>query len=430
MNYTKTRTDYRFTNAEMEIARETDLPDLLEHLGYQVRQIGRYHTTEEMDSLRIKNRRTWHRYSENTGGDAITFLQRFCNKSFSEAVEYLLAYHGRARDSPAKHRKDNDIQANHNKKHGGISMKRILTTLCALSIVAAGSVPALAADAGANPGQSASYYPISVEEYTYGSLDEPRIEKVYQLSLSDDPSGIPTEDFVRGGRLYYLLDMTRKNEVGVDTKLHTESVTKPSDTNDLEKILQQLDAELEVTTEDGYTGTLQLDHTTVKVAVDGYDTKTQALSASRSYPNLSEADVSLIPKSIEDNGKTLTLADVQWASTEQTDGAGGIVTRYTATASYTGSSSYQYATGYTVTADYTGEVAKPNCDVVTYTAIFGSTEAPEESTAPGTEQETDSESAKSTMDLSVVKIPLLVGGVAIALAAGGVFAYKKIKERR
>lgn len=309
-------------------------------------------------------------------------------------------------------------------------MKRILTTLCALAIVVAGSVPALAVDTDANPGQSASYYPISVEEYTYGSLDEPRIEKVYQLPLSDDPSGIPTEDFVRGGRLYYLLDMTRKNEVGVDTKLHTESVTKPSDTNDLEKILQQLDAELEVTTEDGYTGTLQLDHTTVKVAVDGYDTKTQALSASRSYPNLSEADVSLIPKSIEDNGKTLTLADVQWASTEQTDGAGGIVTRYTATASYTGSSSYQYATGYTVTADYTGEVAKPNCDVVTYTAIFGSTEAPEESTAPGTEQETGSESAKSTMDLSVVKIPLLVGGVAIALAAGGVFAYKKIKERR
>ena len=113
-------------------------------------------------------------------------------------------------------------------------MKRILTTLCALAIVVAGSVPALAVDTDANPGQSASYYPISVEEYTYGSLDEPRIEKVYQLPLSDDPSGIPTEDFVRGGRLYYLLDMTRKNEVGVDTKLHTESVTKPSDTNDLE----------------------------------------------------------------------------------------------------------------------------------------------------------------------------------------------------
>ena len=68
----------RFTDAEMEIAKETDLPDLLESLGYQVRRVGSYHTTKEMDSLRIKNRRTWFRYSEGVGGDAITFLQRFC----------------------------------------------------------------------------------------------------------------------------------------------------------------------------------------------------------------------------------------------------------------------------------------------------------------------------------------------------------------
>ncbi len=92
----------RFTDAEMQIAKETDLPELLTHLGYQVRRIGRYHTTAEMDSLRIKDRRKWFRYSQNTGGDAITFLQQFCGKSFSEAVEYLLAFHGRARDSPAK----------------------------------------------------------------------------------------------------------------------------------------------------------------------------------------------------------------------------------------------------------------------------------------------------------------------------------------
>lgn len=100
MAITSQNTAYRFTDKEMETARETDLPDLLESLGYQVKRIGRYHTTKEMDSLRIKNRRTWFRYSENTGGDAITFLQRFCGKSFPEAVEYLLDFHGRARDSP------------------------------------------------------------------------------------------------------------------------------------------------------------------------------------------------------------------------------------------------------------------------------------------------------------------------------------------
>ena len=92
----------RFTDTEMQIARETDLPELLSHLGYQVKRVGRFHTTTEMDSLRIKDRRTWFRYSQNTGGDAITFLQQFCGKSFPEAVEYLLAFHGRTRDSAAK----------------------------------------------------------------------------------------------------------------------------------------------------------------------------------------------------------------------------------------------------------------------------------------------------------------------------------------
>lgn len=88
----------------METARATDLPDLLEHLGYQVRRIGSYYTTKEMDSLRIKDRRTWFRYSENKGGDAITFLQHFHNMDFREAVEHLLSFHGigQARDPPTE----------------------------------------------------------------------------------------------------------------------------------------------------------------------------------------------------------------------------------------------------------------------------------------------------------------------------------------
>ena len=122
--------------------------------------------------------------------------------------------------------------------------------------------------------------------------------------------------------------------------------------------------------------------------------RTGTLSASRSYPNLSEADVSLIPKSIEDKGKTLTLGDVKWSESMDVDGEGNPVTRYTATASYTGTATSRYATGYTgtatsryatgytVSASYTGEVSKANCAVVTYTAIFGSEKAPEESKAP------------------------------------------------
>ena len=88
----------------MEIAKNTDLPDLLEHLGYQLKRIGRYYTTREMDSIRIKDRRTWKRYSTGKGGDAITFLQEFEGKGFREAVEYLLDYNGQSRDAPRRSR--------------------------------------------------------------------------------------------------------------------------------------------------------------------------------------------------------------------------------------------------------------------------------------------------------------------------------------
>lgn len=315
-------------------------------------------------------------------------------------------------------------------------MKRILTTLCILAFMA-GAIPAQAASQN-------HYYPIAVEEYTAGDFDELRVNKTYQLSLSDDPSLIPTEDFVRNGRRYYLLDMTRKDEVGVDIQTYTKAVTQPSNTNKLETILQKLDGKLEVTTEDGYVGILRLDHTSVQVAANGYATKTSTLSASRSYPNLSDADLSLLPKTITDNGKTLTLGDVKWSESTQTDGEGNPVTRYTAVASYTGTATSKYATGYTVSANYTGEVSKPNCAVVTYTAIFGSEKIPEESKAPDSNKQHDPgpgqtekpnsteapDTVKEPVDLSNLKRPALIGTAVLILGAGGVFAVKKFKERR
>ena len=292
--------------------------------------------------------------------------------------------------------------------------KHMALLLCALMVLAScATLPALAAE---------QHYPVSVEEYTYGPLDEPRINKVYQLSLSDDPSGIPTGDFDRNGRHYYLLDMVRKDEVGVDTQPHTETITMDSDTGDLAEVLKRLDAQMEVTTEDGHTGTLVLDHTSVKVEVKGYKTSSRSLSATRTYPSLSDADLSLIPTTITDGGRTLTLADVQWAS----DGA-----CYTATAKYTGSSSSRHATGYTVSASYTGEVAKTNCEVVTYTAIFGSTKLEEPVPTPVPEPTPNGEPSgnKSGSNMSWPSLLGCVGGVAV-LAVAAFFGVQKFKEGR
>lgn len=292
-------------------------------------------------------------------------------------------------------------------------MKHKIISFClAAFALCAAAVPVLAA------GQE--QYPIEVQEYMEG--DNPRIKKVYQISLNEDPAGIPTGDFERDGRLYFLLDMTRKDEVGVDTQPHTETVTLDSDTGKLEEVLKRLDPELEVSTEDGYTGTLALDYTSVTVEAAGYATKTRTLSATRTYPNLSDADISLIPKTIEDGGKTLSLADVQWESAEQME-AGAAVTRYTATATYGGTSSTQYATGYTVTANYVGEVARTDCKVVTYTAIFGSMEAPAKAEQPHAEESGEAGTVRWPQALGCA------GGVGL-LALGGWFAVKKWRGRR
>lgn len=302
-------------------------------------------------------------------------------------------------------------------------MKRMITTLCVLAIALTGVAPAMAAET-----RSSHYYPVEVREYMEG--DSPRIDKVYQLSLADDPGLIPTGDFERDGRLYYLLDMTRKDEIGVDTKLHTQTITKPSSTNDMETILKNLDATIETATEDGYTGVLQLDHTTVKVTTDGYATRTQTVSSTRTYPNLSDADVSLIPKTVEDKGKTLTLADVKWEEAWQTEAEGSVM-RYSATAIYTGKSSSQYATGYTVTADYTGEVAKTGCDVVTYTAMFGSmAQASAEQDEQNNDQDVQPGQTEQQPAQSVSwQRPALIGGAVVLLLAGGLILVRKWKRR-
>ena len=95
---------YGFTDAELDIAKHTDLLSLLPSLGYTLKRIGSYYTTAEMDSIRIRDPTRWKRYSTRQGGDAITFLQEFCGMRFPEAVDYLLAYHGRSRDSPDRNK--------------------------------------------------------------------------------------------------------------------------------------------------------------------------------------------------------------------------------------------------------------------------------------------------------------------------------------
>lgn len=302
--------------------------------------------------------------------------------------------------------------------------------ILALALCPASALAAEQDTGGSNQAPSAAY-PAEVRESEENGVH--RIEKVYVLSVRDDPAAIPTADFEREGRSYTLLDVIKNDQTETDAKDHIEVVTLATDTKDVAAIIQQLEPALEVTTEDGYTGTLTPDYPGITVEADGYQTSSRTVTATRSYPNLSDADASLIPKSITDSGRTLTLADIQWQE------AGGY---YNATATYSGTATSSYVTGYTVTAEYAGEVVKTLSGQMVYTAVFSGTpinpvtsDQPEENNStetppPGAAEDEPVPTPTSSGNGLYWLLLLPVGAGAAGLAFGGKFLLKKYKSKK
>ena len=319
---------------------------------------------------------------------------------------------------------------------------RLLTLVSVfLLLLAALPCTAMAAD-GAEPAQAAPppaavLYPAEVRTSEENGVV--RLEKIYYLSTRDDPADIPTGDFDREGRHYTLLDVIKQDLSETDAKDYIEVVTLESSTKDMGEIIKTLESEREITTEDGYTGILKPDYTKITVEAAGYKTSSWTVSATRTYPNLSNADASLIPKTITDSGRTLTLANVNWQE------AGEF---YNATASYTGTASGRNVTGYTVTVEYSGEVTKTSCDTVIYTAIFsaentshGETHLEPEAdptpeggdSQPEQTKEPDKEPAPDGGGSVVGKIVVtaVAGIAALALVGyGGWRGYKYIRDKK
>lgn len=315
-----------------------------------------------------------------------------------------------------------------------------LFSLASALLLALAALPctALAAETeGTEPAQGAPppavLYPAEVRTSEENGMI--RLEKVYYLSTRDDPAAIPTGDFDREGRHYTLLDVLKNDLSETDSKDYIEVVTLDSSTKDMAEIIKMLEPEREIATEDGYTGILKPDYTKITVEAAGYKNNSWTVSAKRTYPNLSDADASLIPKTITDSGRTLTLAGVDWQE------AGEF---YNAIASYTGTASGRSVTGYTVSVEYSGEVTKTSRDTVIYTAVFSAENAshgethldPDPTATPegGEPQQTQPPEPAQDSGGSVagkIVVTALAGIAALAIIGyGGWRGYKFIRDKK
>ena len=294
-------------------------------------------------------------------------------------------------------------------------MKRVFA-LCAMALTLAMALPVQAAAAET----VAVCYPTSITR----SEDGGEISKIYDLSPTDDPAGIPRSDFEQDGFRYTLTDLLKQELPEYEERQHTETVSLESKSKDMASVLALLPQEREFITDDGLTGTLTLQLDTVQVEVAGYGSSTKEVQATRSYPNLAGQDTQYIPKTIEDNGRTLTLQSIDWQTdnTASTDGY-ALGDRFTAVATYTGSATSSYVKGYTVTADYTGTVSRIALNKTRYVAIFeGTAIVPVE---PAVELPDVLEAPKQ-FNWAYVLVPLGV----VAAAGGGVGIALFLKRRR
>ena len=292
-------------------------------------------------------------------------------------------------------------------------MKRMIAICAAALCLTMSLAPAvMAADPASS--QPEVRYPSAITR----SEDGTELRKLYDLGPDDDPAGIPRSDFEQDGFHYTLTDLLQQELPEYEERAHTETVTLESEKKDMESVLALLPQEREFITEDGFTGTLSLRLDTVQVEVAGYGSSTREVSATRSYPNLLSQDTQYIPKTVEEDGRTLTLQSIDW-QTDNTATADGYAMgdRFTAIATYTGSATSSYVKGYTVTAEYRGTVSKIALNKVRYVAIFEGT--PLQPLVP-------EEPASTQFNWAALLVPFGI----VALAGAGIGAALFIRRRR
>lgn len=212
-------------------------------------------------------------------------------------------------------------------------------------------------------------YPVSVE--TFDTPTGKEMVKTYELTQGQNPSNIPREDFEENGYTYRLSDITTESLVTRDEKETTETLTIATNSKEINEVIKEIPQEKEFTTADGYVGVLKLDVNSIQTDAAGYKNYSYTVTDTREYPNLTNTDTSQIPKTIQKNGTTLSLVDVDWrsANVENVDYL-NVPNVYTAIATYSAEASGKSVTGYQTTAKYTGMVEKVDTKGTIYTARF------------------------------------------------------------
>ena len=252
--------------------------------------------------------------------------------------------------------------------------------------------------------------------------------KTYTIPPDQDPATLIEEPFELEGFLYTFANIVKTENPVEETKVHTEIITIETAKKDLSVVLENLEPTIEY--DDGvFKGTLALDHTSIVTVAAGYTTKSYTVTETKTIGQLDRNDMSYVPATTVKDGRTLTLANVEWQVTG-TDLVGEALmpSSYQAIATYSAKASYNAATGYITTAEYVGDVTHEGIESITYVLTYLGTElVPEPVEADGT-----TDMIASVGSFFTSNWPFLLAGTGLIAAAvcGGLLIHNRRAAKR
>lgn len=206
---------------------------------------------------------------------------------------------------------------------------------------------------------STNCYALSNEEI-FIKDDVEYIKRTYSVSREQERNFLINlgKEFKIDKKTYQLDNLTKTGGDILETIDISTTRTIKSDTNELNKILEQLPKEIKYN-EDGFVGVYKLDVNSINVETQYNGYKEKLIAETKIYSNLDTNDLNNIPKQIRKEGLILDLITTNWkvAETRKIQ-ENSIPSQYNATCYYATKIKVDNPLTYNVTAQYNGTADK------------------------------------------------------------------------
>lgn len=204
--------------------------------------------------------------------------------------------------------------------------------------------------------------------FCFASNELQTLEKEYivDYKVADEFYNSINKTIVEDKICYELKNVDRIDNFKTLTKEHEVVEERVTNTNNLEKVISLFNETKDIE-DDGYTGTLKRDNSTLKIQIKNSYQEEYKVYLQKSYDNVPSNELNEIPKEIKENGTTYYLVNPVWniADTEIVSNS-EVPVKYNGTMYYEGVKTKTIITSYLATIKYNGTLNKQVLDTTTF----------------------------------------------------------------